>query len=103
MCLICYLAWRQRKVPDVWKKAIIVPLHKGKGCKDECNNCRGISLLSVTEKVFGRVLTEILMEVTEGKVSEEQGRCRKGKGCVDQIFITKMMVEEYLRKDEKVF
>ena len=25
-----------------------------------------------------------------------------GKGCVDQIFAIKMMVEEYLRKDEKL-
>ena len=37
MCLICYLAWRQREVPDEWK-AITVLLHKGKGSKDEFNN-----------------------------------------------------------------
>ena len=45
-----------------------MPLYKSKGCKDECNNYKGTSLLSVTEKVFGRVLMERLMEVTEGKV-----------------------------------
>ena len=44
-------------------------------------------MLSVLDKVYGRVLTERLMEVTEGKVSEEQGRFRKEKGCVDQIYI----------------
>ena len=43
------------------------------------------------------------MEVTEGKVSEEQGGLRKGKGCVDQISAIKMMVEEYLGKDEKMY
>ncbi len=43
------------------------------------------------------------MEVTEGKVSEEQGEFRKGKGCVDQIFAMKMIVEEYLRKGESVY
>ena len=57
---------------------------------------RGISLLSVPGKVYGRVLTERLMEVTEGKVSEEQGGFRKGKGCVDQMFAIKIIVEEYL-------
>ena len=51
--------------------AIIVPLHKGKGIEDECNNYNVISLLNVTGKVYGRVLTERLIEVTEGKVSEE--------------------------------
>ena len=34
------LQWRQRKAPDVWKKPIIVLLHKGKSNKDSCNNCR---------------------------------------------------------------
>ena len=42
---------------------------------------------------------ERLMEVTEGKISEEQG----GKGCVDQIFASIMMVEKYLGKDEKIY
>ena len=30
-----------------WRGACIVPLYKGKGDKYECNNSRGISLLSV--------------------------------------------------------
>ena len=42
------------------------------------NNYRRISLLSASGKVYGRVLTGRLMEVTEGKVSKE-GRLRKGK------------------------
>ena len=46
------------------------------------------------EKVYGRVLIEWLIEVTEGKGSEKQGGFRKGKGCVDQIFAIKIMVEE---------
>ena len=43
-----------------------------------------------------------LMEITEGKVSEELGQFRKGKGCMNWIFVIKMMVQEYLEKDEKV-
>ncbi len=49
----------------------------------------GISLLSAAGKVYGRILTVTLMEVTEGKVSEKQGGFRKGRGCVDQIFAMK--------------
>ena len=36
-------------------------------------------MLSVTEKVFGSILTETLMAVIEGKVSEEQGHLGKEK------------------------
>ncbi len=43
------------------------------------------------------------MEVTKGKVSEEQGGFRKGRGCVDQILSMKGLVEEYLGKDKKLY
>ncbi len=58
--------------------------------------------MSVPGKVYGRILTERLMEVTEGKVSKEQGGFRKGMGCVDQILAMKMLVE-YLGNDEKLY
>ncbi len=69
----------------------------------ECSSYRGISLLSVLGKVCRRILTERLMEAMEGKVSKEQGGFRKGRGCVDQIFAMKMLVEEYLGKDKKLY
>ncbi len=79
MLLICERAWKNGEVPDDSKKAIIVPLYKGKGSRSECGSYRGISLLSVQGKVYGRILTERLMEVTEGKQSEEQGGIQEGK------------------------
>ncbi len=81
--VICESAWKEGKVPDDWKKVIIVPLYKGKGSRSECSSYRGISLLSVPGKVYGSILTERLMEVTEEKVSEEQGGFRKARRCVD--------------------
>ncbi len=103
MFLICNRAWKKGEVPDDWEKAIIVPLYKGKGSGSECSSYWGISLLSMPGKVYGRILTERLMEVTERKVSEEQEGFRKRRGCVGQIFAMKMLVEEYLRKDKKLY
>jgi hypothetical protein len=37
--------WNKEGFPDQLKEAIIVPIHK-KGDETDCNNCRGISLLS---------------------------------------------------------
>ncbi len=54
------------------EKAIIVPLYKGKGSRSECCSYRGISLLSVPGIVYGRILTERLMEITARKVSEQE-------------------------------
>ena len=35
---VCVTLHGDKEVPDEWKKAIIVPLHKSKNSKDECNN-----------------------------------------------------------------
>ncbi len=53
MLLIWGRAWKKGEVPDDWKKAIIVPLYKGKGRRSECSSYRGISLLSKPGKVYG--------------------------------------------------
>lgn len=37
------------------------------------------------------------------RVSEEQGGYRKGRGCVDQIFTKKLVVEKYVRKGGKLY
>ena len=52
--------------------ACIVLLYKGKGDKCECSNSRGISLLSVVGKLFGRGLIKRVRAGTECAIGEEQ-------------------------------
>ncbi len=58
--------------------------------------------MSVPGKIYRRILTERLMQLTEKKVNDGQGGFRKGKS-VDQIYAIKMLVEEYLGKDRKLY
>ncbi len=58
------------------------------------------SSLTMWQKIL--VLNERLIQVTEEKVINEQGDFRKGKECVDQIFVMKRIVEEYFGKGEKL-
>jgi len=48
--------WKEEVVPEEWHQRIIIPLYKGKSSKSECSNYRGITLLSVLGKVFGKHL-----------------------------------------------
>ncbi len=80
-----------------------MPLYKGKGNREECNNYRGISLLSVPGKIYGRILNERMMKITDKSVGDEHGGFQKSRECVDQIFAMKILVEKYLEKDRKLF
>ena len=53
------LIWREGKVPQQWKDAVITVLHK-KGDKTECGNYRGISLVSHAGKVLLKVVARRL-------------------------------------------
>ncbi len=48
------------------------------------------------------VIIERVHRLTEEKISEEQG-FRKGRGCVDQIFSFRMLVEKILAKGKKLY
>ena len=90
-------------VPGDWKSACIVPLYKGKGDRRECGSYRGISLLSVVGKVYGRVLIERVIECTDEAIGEEQCGFRSGRGCSDQIFVVRQICEKMLEKHREVF
>ena len=84
---MCRLAWEEGRVPEDWKSGIKVPLYKAKGEREVCRNHRGICLLSVIGKIYGKILINRVREITEELVGEEQGGFRKGKSFVDQIFV----------------
>src|SRR5678815_3052026 len=91
------ICWRSGVVPQAWEDGCLVPLYKGKGDRMECGNYRGICLLSVVGKVYGRILIERVKEFTEGRMGEEQGGFREGRGCVDQVFTQRCLWRKVLR------
>ena len=74
------LSFHMGVAPMDWRDACIVFLYKGKGDKCECSNSRGISLLSVVGKLFGRVLIKRVRAGFECAIGEEQCGFRQGRG-----------------------
>lgn len=62
---ICQIAYRTKIIPNDWDISTIIPIHKN-GPTTQCENYRGISLLSVPGKVYTRILETRL----RGKVEE---------------------------------
>ena len=48
--------WTNEEIAEEWNLAILIRLYKNKGEKQQCDNYRGISLLSVTSKLFSRII-----------------------------------------------
>ena len=85
--------WNEERVPVDWARGIIVPIHKD-GERENVDNYRGITLLSVVGKLYTSVLNERVSRWIEKKkkLVEEQGGFRAKRSTTDQIFILKEIV-----------
>ena len=91
-------AWEVGSVPQAWKDVNIVTMYK-KGDRTHCVNYRGISLLSIADKIFARFLlnrlsTHIIPEV----VPETQCGFRGKRSTVDMIFCLQLQ-EKCIEQD----
>jgi hypothetical protein len=55
ICKLIKLIWNKEELPHQWRESIVVPIHK-KGDKTDCSNYRGISLLTVLNKILSNIL-----------------------------------------------
>ena len=56
--------WKEKRVPQDWSNAVLVPIPK-KGDLTKCDNWRGISLLDVVGKVAAKVVQGRLQDLAE--------------------------------------
>ena len=96
MTELFHITWRKEAIPQEFKDASIIHLFKRKGNPQLCHNHRGISLLSITGKVFARVLFNRLNEHLEqaGFLPVRQCWFRKDRGTIDMIFTARQLQEK---------
>ncbi|VFQ92574.1 unnamed protein product [Cuscuta campestris] len=84
---------RTARMPDEWRESLLVPLFKGKGDIQSCENYRGIKLLSHTMKVWERVVE---YRVQKGVcISENQFGFMPGRSTTEAIHLVRRLIEEY--------
>jgi hypothetical protein len=62
MDTIWNIGWRTGSIPGKWKEAIISPIFK-KGNRIEWRNCRGVSLLNSSYKIYAKILSNTLNKI----------------------------------------
>ena len=85
--------WNEEQFPKDWKEGHLVKLPK-KGDLSNCNNYRGITLLSIPGKVFNRILLDRMKEVVDGQLRDQQAGFRKNRSCADQIATLRIILEQ---------
>ena len=89
---IAELPSRYMNIPEDWKKGVIIELPK-KGDPGDCNNWRGITLLSLTSKVFSPIILQRMTESVKNILRQEQAGFRKGRSCTDHIFVLRQILK----------
>ena len=82
------------------KTTLLLPLHEvlcqcwQEGERNDCNNYRGISLLSIVGKVFARVILIRLKKLAERIYSESQCGFRAERSSIDMVFSIRQLQEK---------
>ena len=86
--------WREGAVLQDMRDAKIITLYKNKGKRSDCNNYRGISLLSIIGKVYAQVLLIHLQRLAEHVYPESQCDFWAERSTVDMVFSLHQLQEK---------
>lgn len=95
--------WSEGAVPQDMRDAKIVTLFKNKGERSDCNNYRGISLLSIVGKVIARVMLVRLQVLAELVYPESQCGFRKNRSTIDMVFSLRQLQEKCREQHQPLF
>ncbi|KAK3517672.1 hypothetical protein QTP70_015319 [Hemibagrus guttatus] len=81
------------RMPEEWRRSVLVPIFKNKGDVQSCSNYRGIKLMSHTMKLWERVVEVRLRKVVE--MCEQQYGFMPRKSTTNAIFALRILMEKY--------
>ena len=86
-------AWNTGIIPTDCKRGFVVPLWKGKGERQDCNNSRGVMLLSVPGKDFALIILDgVHHHLVEHQRPEQSGFTPK-MSMIDRILAFPVLTE----------
>ena len=95
---------RDGTLPDVFREAIIIPIHK-RGDKTEVVHKRNVSLTCASCKVFESVVAETILDnaAEQGLLCREQFAYRKGYSCCTQLLVYQNELAKFIHQRGRQF
>jgi hypothetical protein len=81
------------ELPQQRKESIIIQIHK-KSDKTDCNNHRGIFLLSTAYIILSNILPVRLSPYANNVIGDHQYGFRRNRSTMDQIFYIRQILEK---------
>jgi hypothetical protein len=94
--------WEEEDLPLEWRKGTIIQVPK-KGNLSDCNNWRGITLLSIPSKILCSIIVQRVAPALDRVLRKEQAGFRKGRGCTEQIFTLRNILEQSAEWQRQVY
>ena len=86
-------AWNTDIIPSDWKRGLVVLLWKGKGDRQDCNNYRGVRLLSLPGKVFAQIIVDRIHHHQLEHKCPEQSSFTPKRSMIDRILALRVLTE----------
>ena len=96
------MCFMEGRVLKEWQRAVIVLFYMGRSDMMEFKNYMGISLLSISGKVYGKVLIERVHEMTERLTGKYQCDFRMRRGCVAKVCVMKQISKNCITKGKSL-
>lgn len=90
-------------MPQGMRDANIITLYKHKGDRGDCNNYRGISLLSFVGKLFARIVLLRLHVLADRIYPESQCGFRSERSTIDMIFSLRQLQEKCREQNQPLY
>ena len=91
---------REQRIPEDWKRSVVVNIFKGKGDAQERGNYRGIKLLDQVMKLMERVVAGLIRDMVD--IDESQFGFTPGRGTADAVFILRQLLEKYTARKREL-
>ena len=92
---------RRLKIPNIWKRALVVAIQKPAKPVGDPKSYRSISLLCVPYKILERLIYARVESLIDPLLPKEQAGFRLGKSTIDQVVLLTQNIEDSFEAKKK--